>query len=232
MVKNYFNSILFNNIQYLVLGNLYLLGKSETGFKRGCLYSFNIFIDINLSWKYFKEAAERGSNVAKYNLGLLYQETNSTLAFNYMKDCAKKNFTTWYLGLGKMYLNGIGVEKNVEKAINHLEKAIEGEHYEAASVLAHIYLSEPQFINKTLGYQNLDYALRDPNNMNAKLMIVAYYYENSVMLVSNHICNRILSAIHDLQYINEVEDLYQFGYSTLLISENLTSTNNNKIICK
>ena len=124
------------------------------------------------------------------------------------------------------------LKNNVEKAILHLEKAIEGEHYEAASVLAHIYLFEPRFINKTLGYQNLDYALRDPINMNAKLMIVAYYYENSFMLVSNHICNRILNTISDLQYINEVDELYQLGYSTLLISQNLQSNDGKKILCK
>lgn len=86
-----------------------------------------------------------------------------------------------------LYLNGIGVPKNIPKAIINLERAMDGELYEASSILAHIYLNEPEYLNTTKGYKHLDYASRDPLNMNAKLMLVSYYYENLDKLVTPYI---------------------------------------------
>lgn len=182
---------------------------------------------------YFEEAAARGSNVARYNLGIIYQDSNPGLAFTYMHTCAKNNFINCYLGLGMMYLHGIGVKKNIDKAIQNLQKALDGEHYEAASVLAHIYLTIPEYINKSEAYKNLDYASRADYNMNAKIMLISHYYENSNKLISPFVCSKIMKLLKDLQYINESEEWYALAHK-VFYSHNfsLDKTSDKPIFCK
>ena len=143
------------------------------------------------------------------------------------------NFTNCYLGLGMMALNGVGAKKDVELAIKFLTEAVDGEHFEAASILAHIYLTEPEFMNKSLGYKNLDYASREPTNMNAKLMLVSYYYENSLLLATPYICNKVMQLIADLQFINEVDLWYALGHKIFNFAAfEQSNQKSNKILCK
>jgi len=134
-----------------------------------------------------------------------------------------------------MYLYGIGGYKDISMAISNFERAVEGEHYEAASILAHIYMTEPKYINKLKAYKNLDYASQDPFNMNAKLMLLAYFYENSNLLVTPLICGKITKLISELQLVNEVDVLYNLGHKTFYFN-NLTNDSSQthalgKIIC-
>ncbi|CAI2385646.1 unnamed protein product [Moneuplotes crassus] len=182
---------------HIILGNLYLLGDIAKGIKP----------NRELSILYFEEAAKRGSNVAHYNLGLLLQPEQPWRAFSHFKACADDNFTTCDLALGTMYYQPerFGFEKNVTLAIEHLEKAQEGEFYEASSILAHIYLKEPGFIDKEKAYKSLDHALNDNWNMNAKLMMAAYYYENSFKEFSLEKCDKVNELLRKLITLNEGE---------------------------
>ena len=127
----------------------------------------------------------------------------------------------------------VGIEKDVSKAIYYLEKAKHGEHYEAASILAHIYLTEARFINKSEGYKNLDYASRDPKNMNAKLMLISYYFENSFKLISPFICNKITDLFQELLQINEAEEWYSFAHRVFYSHDfSLKYPSNDTILCK
>jgi hypothetical protein len=186
-----------------------------------------------MSSVYFEAAASRGSNVARYNLGIIYQDSNPGSAFTYMQTCANNQFINCYLGLGMMYLHGIGVRKNIDKAIINLQKALDGEHYEAASVLAHIYLTIPEYINKSEAYKQLDYASRADYNMNAKIMLLSHYYENSNKLVSPFVCSKIMKLINDLQFINESEEWYALAHKAFYYHNfSVNKTSDKPIFCK
>ena len=58
---------------YVLLGNIYMLGSPK----------YSIKVNKKIAIQYFKEAAYRGSQVAMYNLGLLYREIDPVLAFKY-----------------------------------------------------------------------------------------------------------------------------------------------------
>lgn len=68
---------------YIILGNLYLLGDIKNGIKPSKIVYKSI--DRQLSIMNFEEAAKRGSNIAHYNLGLIYQTINLSKAFYHME---------------------------------------------------------------------------------------------------------------------------------------------------
>ncbi|CAI2385536.1 unnamed protein product [Moneuplotes crassus] len=196
---------------HLILGNLYLLGNKAKGIEP------NRFLALF----YFEEAAKRGSNVAHYNLGLLLQEESPWKALSHFKICARNNFTTCNLALGTMYYQAerFGIEKNIEMAIRYLELAKDGEHFEACSILAHIYLTEPSHINKEEAYKNLDYAYRNELDMNAKLMMISYYYENLFKPITPTTCDKINGILQDLVVSNEGEKWFKFAYQVYFSSD-------------
>ena len=64
-----------NSSQYfIILGNFYILGDQEMGIKP----------DKAVAIQYFKQAAVRGSQVGLYNLAILYQDIDPSLAAEYM----------------------------------------------------------------------------------------------------------------------------------------------------
>jgi hypothetical protein len=131
-----------------------------------------------------------------------------------------------------MYLEGIGVRKDVDKAIEALERAKSGELYEASSILAHLYLTHPTKRDKTLAYENLDTSTRGNMNMNSKLMMVAYYYENFQKMFSSFAQEKIMNLIAELQMINEIDSWYRFGYRTYYFSDLKNVTLSSNLLCK
>ena len=112
-----------------------------------------------------------------------------------------------------MYLQGIGVEANVTMAIKCLEKALEGgEYYEAASMLAHIYLTNKEVQDRPLGIKYLDQVSRDGNNVNGRLMVISVYYEKYDFRHFKDKCHKVMNLISDLQYISELDLWHIYGY--------------------
>lgn len=63
------------------------------------------------------------------------------LAFNKFKELAEQGDTSSQNNLGVFYEEGIGVSRDIEKAIYWYEKALEGNEYSALSNLAILYVS-------------------------------------------------------------------------------------------
>ena len=61
---------------------------------------------------------------AQYNLGILYQnEKNYKEAKKYYELAAEQNHSEAILAIGKLYLNGFGVEENINIALDYIIKA-------------------------------------------------------------------------------------------------------------
>lgn len=82
-----------------------------------------------------------------YVLGLLHRygrgtAVDSERAFRLFQQCYKDNFMPASIELGKMYYQGIGVERNIERAKSHFYMAANRDYPEAQYYLALIYYSE------------------------------------------------------------------------------------------
>ncbi|GFO10238.1 sel-1-like protein 1 [Plakobranchus ocellatus] len=101
----------------VVLGTLYYQGGK------------GVQINHEQAYHYFSTAAESGSGHALGYLGKMHSEgspfimqSNQT-AFEYFKKSSEKKNHIGQAGLGMMYLNGLGVEKDVTKAFRYFSLA-------------------------------------------------------------------------------------------------------------
>ena len=111
-----------------------------------------------------------------------------------------------------MYLQGVGVAKNVTTAIKYLERAQDGENKEASSILAHLYLTNPEAMDKAKGYKYLDRIAKDTKNPDALVLLISTYYENHNFLYNAEKCQKVMKFIDQLKYINEMDTWYEYGY--------------------
>jgi TPR repeat protein len=77
---------------------------------------------------WYKRAAEKGSAVAEYNLGVRYARGNSVQqsyeeSFNWFQKAAQKDMIQAEINLAILYANGLGVSKNLFEAKRWLQKA-------------------------------------------------------------------------------------------------------------
>ena len=109
-------------------------------------YGCGTKININKAKKYYLKAAEMGEVEAIANLGYLYssdkENYNPEQSIMFLKHAIEKNpehkFANFFIGLN--YYNGIGVKKNIKKAIKHFERAAEYGVTPARNELMNIYL--------------------------------------------------------------------------------------------
>src|SRR6266498_3874728 len=92
---------------------------------------------------WYQEAAERGDNIAQYNLGCLYEkgegtEKNLEKAFYWYQKAAENGNIEAHFNLALLYKT----EKNLEKAIYWYQKASENGHIKAQNNLALLYEKE------------------------------------------------------------------------------------------
>jgi TPR repeat protein len=122
-------------------------GEDEANFELGKIYYITTYKkkDLDLSFTYFKKAADYEHLKSKYNLAIIYSQKN-------FKDHSFKKAYELFLALAKqgqpnaqfmvgMYLiEGLGVDKDYDLARKWLEEAYFKNKYEKAScAIAHIY---------------------------------------------------------------------------------------------
>lgn len=97
--------------------------------------------DVAETEESLRQAAQGGSISALYKLGKLYvsREQNAR-AYDVFYAAAAKEYPPAQFILGEMYLKGIPVQRNVERAIELLEQAAAKGHVYARGRLARIYL--------------------------------------------------------------------------------------------
>lgn len=130
-----------NDNAQLLLGRLYAAKKTEEGYTKafkllkksakqdnpiamadlGILYKYGrgCKLNYNKARKWFKKAAKLGNSKASYSLGYLYLKGLGTISQDYSKavkwfEKSEHPMANYWLGV--CYLNGYGVEKNLNKA--------------------------------------------------------------------------------------------------------------------
>lgn len=87
-----------------------------------------------------KKAAEAGDVEAQNDLGCYYfNNQDYQEAFKWFQKSAEQDFITAYSNLGRCYLNGFGVEQDVEQAIANYKIAAEKGMSDAEIMLGCIY---------------------------------------------------------------------------------------------
>jgi len=86
--------------------------------------------DFNAAQETMERKASNGNAVAQYSLGVTYYyglvtKKNPGLAFKYLKMAADQGLYCAKFGLGTCYAEGKGVEKDLDKAVELIEAAIE-----------------------------------------------------------------------------------------------------------
>ena len=81
--------------------------------------------DLTLAFNYYAKAAEKGSSLAQYELGMMYLkgtavDRNYALAKEWLD---KSTHPEKYIALGEIYENGLGVKKDILKALHSYETA-------------------------------------------------------------------------------------------------------------
>jgi TPR repeat protein len=76
----------------------------------------------------FRQLAEQGLSLAKYNLGVMYDNGHGVneddeVAFRWFTAAAENGVSEAWFNLGEMYRSGEGVEADLSKAIKWLERA-------------------------------------------------------------------------------------------------------------
>ncbi|CAI2182964.1 17091_t:CDS:2 [Funneliformis geosporum] len=99
--------------------------------------------NMEIAFNLLMNASEQNNKLAHYYVGKCFQYGYGTvnddkLAFNYYNKVAEE-FASGQYKIGNFYYNGIGIEKNLEKAFYWYQKSAKKGHYKAQYKLAFIY---------------------------------------------------------------------------------------------
>lgn len=101
------------------------------------LFGFHVQRSVENAVYWYRKAAEKNNPVAYHNLGFLClqdQQTHDT-AFRFFRKAADLGYADAAYMLGILFLQGIGVEKNVELALENLTNSFElGKDYAARPI--------------------------------------------------------------------------------------------------
>lgn len=100
-------------------------GNAEAQYKLGVMLDrgLGLPLDSITALKWYAEAAKQGHGGAKVNIGHMYQSgrlgitRDEQQALNWYRSAAEQGVPEANFNLGYAYLNGIGVQKNTEKAV-------------------------------------------------------------------------------------------------------------------
>jgi len=108
----------------------------------GIMYDFGRGVEENKEYalQYYKEASDKGSIDALYNIGCIFEDNNDyNTAVRYYSLAAKQNHSYACYNLGLMYLEGNGISKDIHNAVYYLEKAAQNNHPGACYNLGILY---------------------------------------------------------------------------------------------
>lgn len=119
------------------------------------MYGKGTDVDINESVKWFEKAAKQGNIDSCYQLGRIYSsekygitdikksdEYYKTALNGYIQAEKENTNATIQYRIGLMYYNGLGTEKDIEKAGDWFLKSMKNENASAAYMLANIFENE------------------------------------------------------------------------------------------
>ena len=109
----------------------------------GDAYRYGLGTNINLveAEKWYRKAANRDSVFGHYDLAALYLASDRILeAKKEAEFAAAKGYPPALNMLGRMYLSGIGAERDFEKARTYLERACSSGHIPGEAALARLLM--------------------------------------------------------------------------------------------
>jgi len=163
----------YNNGGYIkALNAFYTLAKQDNPkaqYNVGLIYANGLGVtkDLTEAQKWYERAAKQGNAAAQYNLAQLYQAAGARNPHAYKKakywyeKSVESGLKEAYTNLGALYAEGVGVEKDVAKALTLFEKgAALGDS--AAQVNAAVLYAWGEGIkhDKMKAYDNLKKALK------------------------------------------------------------------------
>lgn len=137
--------------------------------------------------EHLKKAADKGSALAYFELGRMYQNgdenagisPNLALAVEYIGKAAAQNMIEAQFLLATFYENGIGVEPDYRRAMALYRLAALHDHNEAESKLGQLYVLRGNEQEKKEGVEWLNKAIQDSDNADAKTYL-AYAYSKGI----------------------------------------------------
>ena len=178
----------FSALYALKLFDLYSRGDPERGIKP----------DPKQAKHYIEIAANTGNLIAIFNLAVMEQNSNITKSVELFEKCAEGGMEDCNLGIGHAYAMGKGVEQNVTKGIEHLEKVNGSKFNEAAAFLAMIYSQFPEFKNETKALYYLEIALEGDNNVQASFQKFVLLYDKITKEHNFDTCKESMDLIKDM----------------------------------
>jgi TPR repeat protein len=117
------------------LGNVTAMTNLGTFYEHGS----GVKLDKKKAEELYRTAADRGSALTQYNLGLLlYSEKKFEEAFRYLALAANQGYTFAENGIGICYRDGKGTEVDLGKARYWFERAAAKGHEKAIKALARL----------------------------------------------------------------------------------------------
>ena len=139
----------------------------------------------NISASKLKKLADTGDTTAAYYLAVCYDYgakdigQDYQLAYSYYQKAADASVTDANLALGYLYMNGCGVDKNLDTATSYFNKAISEENFGGYVGLGRIALLDiSNDAAKKSAYDNILMAY-NKGNLDA-LYFMGYLYENGI----------------------------------------------------
>lgn len=113
---------------------------------------FGLHADYSKAAEYYLEASNRKDVYATYVMGIYnlknrLADANINTAINYFEKCKNLDpkFLSAYIELAEIFLHGKGVDKDLDRAMNNLNKEIELGFYEAYQQLASCYIEKGDY---------------------------------------------------------------------------------------
>lgn len=142
----------------------------------GDMYYNGIYLDEDRekAFSHYNRSIDEGNIKIYYKLGKIYEEEDNIemALLNYLKGHNNGELKSTQR-LGIMYYNGEGVEKDEEKALQYMEKAIEGEDPHSIYVIGVIYLNK----DREKGVEYLKKAYKKGSQYAAEILASEYLLE-------------------------------------------------------
>lgn len=156
--------------------------ETEQEYQEGLKFLYgqqDVRTDIRKAFEYFHKCADEGHVEGMYQVGKLYWfgepyvMKNSKAAFKYIKVASEQGLQIAKLQLGDFYLMGIGIDKDVNTAIELYEELVKEGNLVAHDRLMYIYkegIDVEKNIEKALMHCN--FARMIPNNFGAEIAYI------------------------------------------------------------
>lgn len=176
-MNKYLNNTIGSNFLYYIIGLKYEIGLDSPK-------------DLNMAKENYKKAMEEGNRDAYTRLGYIQVFENKTErhlknGFLYMEKALQMGDKNALLSLGEIYLRGISVPKDINKAKEYYQKGIDAKIKEAYGLLAHIELFNSSSI--VIDYKRIKELAQTGSKMGDgnSSKIMGYLYHNGLGVKKN-----------------------------------------------